>query len=91
MDLCKPNCCIWYKHFKMEGLRTVQQLIYCNNLITKVDLSDFYMHFLISKVDCRYMQFMWEGKKFECTSMPFGLALAPRPAAKMMALVICYL
>ena len=74
----------------MEGLHTVQQLICRNNLITKIDLSDFYMHFLIGKADRRYMRFMWEGK-FECTGMPFGLAPAPRLATKMMAPVIRYL
>ena len=29
----------------MGGLHTIQQLIRRNDLITKVDLSDFYMHF----------------------------------------------
>ena len=48
----------------MEGLHTIQQLIRRNNYITKVDLSDFYMHFLISKADCRYMRFMSDGRKF---------------------------
>ena len=37
----------------MEGLHTIQQLIRRNDLITKVDLSDFYMHFLIGKTDRR--------------------------------------
>ena len=40
----------------------------------EVDLSDFYMHFIIGKADRRYMRFM-----------PFGLAPAPRLATKMMA------
>ena len=52
VDLRKPNSCIRYEHFKMEGLHTVQQLIRRNDLITKVDLSDFYMYFLIGKADC---------------------------------------
>ena len=88
VDLHKPNSCIQYEHFKMEGLHTVQQLIRRTDLITKVDLSDFYMHFLIGKADRRYMRFMWEGRKFECTDMPFGLAPAPRLATKMMAFVV---
>ena len=90
MDIRKPNSCIWYEHFKMEGLHTVQQLICRNDLITKVDLGDFYMHFLIGKADRRYTRFM-EGRKFECTGMPFGLAPAPRLATKMMAPAIPYL
>ena len=57
-------------------------------MITKVDLSDFYMHSPIGHADRTYMQFMREGKKYQCIGMPFGLALAPRLAKKMMALVI---
>ena len=49
------------------------------------------MHFLIGQADGRYMRFMWEGKKYQCIGMPFGLAPAPRLATKMMAPVIRYL
>lgn len=64
VDLRKPNSCIQYEHFKMEGLHTIQQLIRLNDCITKVDLSDFHMHFLISETDRTYMRFMWEGRKY---------------------------
>ena len=84
VDHCKPNSCIWYEYFEMEGLHTIQQLIRCNELITKVDLSDFYMHFRIGHADCRYMRFMREGK-YRCIGMPFGLVPALRLATKMMA------
>ena len=60
-------------------------------MITKVDLSDFYMHFLIGHADRMYMRFMWEGKKYQCIGMPLGLAPAPRFATKVMAPVIRYL
>ena len=70
IDLRKPNKHIWYKQFKMEGLHTIQQLICRDEPITKVDLSDFYMHFLIGQADGRYMQFMWEGKKYQCIVCP---------------------
>jgi hypothetical protein len=49
------------------------------------------MHFLIGKTDKRYMRFMWEGRKFQCIGMPFGLAPAPWLATKMIAPVIGYL
>ena len=63
----------------MEGLHMIWQLFCCNDYITKVDLSDFYMYFLISQADCRYMR---------CIGMPFGLARALRLATKMMAPVV---
>ena len=75
----------------MEGLHTIVQLLRHNDYITKVDLSDFHMHFPIGQADRRYMWFMWEGRKFQCIGMPFGLAPAPRLATKMMAPVIRYL
>ena len=40
------------------------------------------MHFLIGKADHKYVQFMWESKKYKYLGMPFGLALAPRLATK---------
>ena len=64
IDLRRPNERIVYEHFKMGGLHTIKQLLRRNDYITKVDLSDFYMHFLIGHTDCRYMRFMWEGMKF---------------------------
>ena len=75
----------------MKGLRTIRQLLCHDDLITKVDLSDFYMHFLVCKADRRYMQFMWTGKKFQCIGMPFNLASALRLATKMMAPMIRYI
>ena len=76
--------------FQNGGLHTIPQLICRNDLITKVDLSDFYMHFLIGHADRRYMRFMWEGKKYQCIGTPFGLAPALRLATKMMAPVNRY-
>ena len=90
IDLRRPNEHIEYEHFKMETLHTIQQLIHCNDYITKVDLSDFYMHFLISKADRSYMRFMREGRKFQCIGTPFSLAPAPQLTTKMMAPVIRY-
>ena len=75
----------------MEGVHTIPQLICRNDYITKVDLRDFYMHFLIGQADYKYMRFIWEGRKFQCIGMPFNLAPAPRLATKMMAPVIRYL
>ena len=37
------------------------------------------------------MQFMWEGCKYECIGMPFGLALAQRLLTKLFAPVLRYL
>ena len=47
----------------MEGLHTVTQLLLRNDYITKIDISDFYHHFLLRQQDSKSMRFMWEGVK----------------------------
>ena len=88
IDLRRPNLHICYEHFKIEGLHMMQQLLHRDNYITDMDLSNFYMHFLTGQADHRYMRFMWEGRKFQCIGMPFGLAPALSLATKMMAPMI---
>ena len=48
----------------MKKLPTIQHLIRRDDLVTKLDLNDFYMHFLIDEYDSGHMQFMWEGRKY---------------------------
>ena len=62
----------------MEGLHTVAQMLRRNDYMTKIDISDFYHHFLLCRQDSKVMRFMCEGVKYECIGMPFGLAPAPR-------------
>ena len=91
VDLRCTNECIKYEHFKMEGLHTVAQLLRRNDYITKIDISDFYHHFLLRRKDSKSMRFMWEGVKYECIGMPFGLAPAPRLSTKLLAPAIRHL
>ena len=88
VDLRKPNECIKYEHFKMEGLHTVAEMLRRNDYMTKIDISDFYHHFLLCRQDSKVMQFMWEGVK--CIGMPVGLALAPWLPTKLFAPVLRY-
>ena len=66
----RSNEHICYEHFKMEGLHTIRQLIRRNDLITKVDLSDFYMHFLICEAGGRYMWFIWRAINTSASACP---------------------
>ena len=91
VDLRSTNECIRYEHFKIEGLHTVAQLLRRNDYITKIDISDFYYHFLLRQQDSKSMRFMWEGVKYECIGMPFGLAPAPRLSTKLLAPAIRHL
>ena len=56
----RPTKESFYQHFEMEEVHTIHQLVRRDDLITKLDLSDLYMHYLITKADHKYMRFMWE-------------------------------
>ena len=63
-DLRVPNRHIQYKHFKMEGLHTAQSLIHRRDVMTKVDISDFFMHKPIGPPNRRYFRFTFNERKF---------------------------
>ena len=42
----------------MEGLHTVAQMLRRNDYMTKIDISDFYHHFLLCRHDSKVLRFM---------------------------------
>ena len=80
IDLNTINPYLQYEHFKMEGLHTIQAQLRRRDHMWKIDMSDFYMHLLIAEEDRLYFRFQFEGIKYECLAMPFGLGPAPRIA-----------
>lgn len=50
--------------------------------MTKVDLSDFYVHLPIAEQDRKYFRFMFNGIKHEHSDMPFALVPAPHITTK---------
>ena len=91
IDLRTINPFLRYEHFKMEGTHTLASMLRRRDWMTKIDLSDFYMHLPIAEADRKYFRFMFNGIKYECVGMPFGLAPAPRIATKFLQPVIKYL
>ena len=59
--------------------------------MAKVDLLDYFFHLPIKPEDRQYFRFMRQGKKYQCTAMPFGLAPAPRLATKILQPVVRHL
>jgi len=75
----KPtNAHVKHRHFKMENMRTVQDLIEKEDWMTKVDISDAYFHINIRKKDRCWFRFRWKGKTWQFRSLPQGLSSAPR-------------
>ena len=91
MDARYLNQHLMYHHFKMEGVHTLQSVMHRRDYMTKFDLSDFYMHLPMPPESVQYFRFMFEGVKYECLGMPFGLGPAPRIATKFLSPVVKYL
>ena len=63
LDLRPLNRHLRYDQFKMEGLHTVRDLLRRRDLMTKVDMSDYFFHLPIKPEDRQYFRFMWQGRK----------------------------
>ena len=66
----------------MEGTSTFSNLLRRRDRMTKIDLSDFYMHLPKAEADRKCFCFILNSAKYECTGMPFGLAPSTRIATK---------
>lgn len=82
------NQYVVYRHFKMEGINLLRDILQENDWLVKLDLKDAYFIIRIAE-ECRgFLQFRWLGELYQFTCLPFGLASAPwcftkvlRPAA----------
>ena len=79
------------RHFKMEGMATLRELLREKDWMTSVDLRDAFMSVPIHSAHCRLLRFKWQGKLFEFVCLPFGLTSAPRVFMKLMKLVMAVL
>ncbi len=73
--------------FKMEGLKTVQDLLRKDWWMVKVDLADAFHHIPLHPNHLRFFRFLWKGTTYQWQVMPFGYRDAPRIFTKMMAVV----
>lgn len=78
------NRYIRYKHFKMEGLGTLQDLIMPGDWMVKIDLQDAYLHVPIELSQRKFLRFVWKGRVYEFQVLPFGISSAPRAFTKLM-------
>lgn len=91
-DLRYLNRFIRYKRFKMEGLHVVRELLRPNDLMTKLDIKDAYLHCAIKADHQKYLSFINDtGDSFCFKALPFGLSSAPRWFTKIMKEVITFI
>ena len=65
-----------YKHFKMEDVHCVKDLLSQGDYLCKLDLKDAYLSLPIHESSRKYLQFRWQGVLYDTTQL-FRLSVAP--------------
>jgi len=88
----KPlNAFVQKSHFKMEGLSMIRDLLQPGDWMCSLDLKDAYLSVSIAQEDRKYLRFLWDGRIFEFTCLPFGLCSAPRTFTKLLRPVMAHI
>ena len=91
LNLKPCNLCILHKHFRMEGIETVKELLRPGDWFGKIDLRDAYLQVSFAQDLRRLLRFTWRGRAFECLTLIFGLSEAPWLFTKVMRAPVRYL
>jgi hypothetical protein len=75
VDMRKVNQFSVKRHFKMEGIPTLKDLVAENDYSISFDLKDAYNHVPVHPSLQPYLGICWNGKSL---GMPFGFSDAPR-------------
>lgn len=76
-DLRELNLYLNPPKFKLINHHRIPNILNKEDYMTKIDLSQAYLHIPIAENHCRYLSFAYEGVVYEMTCLPFGLASAP--------------
>ncbi|PFX23464.1 hypothetical protein AWC38_SpisGene11989 [Stylophora pistillata] len=84
LNLKELNQFIVYRHFKMDSLKTVTDLMTQGCFMASVDIRDTYYTVSIAIEHQKYLKFMWRDELYRYTCLPNGLASAPRIFNKLL-------
>ena len=88
INLRPLNKFIIHKHFKMENLQNVTQLVRKGDYMVTIDLKDAYFSIPIHQSHRKFLRFSWRNHLFQFAALPFGLTSAPRVFTKVLKPVI---
>ena len=88
INLRPLNKFIIHKHFKMENLQNVTQLVHKGDYMVTIDLKDAYFSIPIHQSHRKFLRFSWRNQLFQFAALPFGLTSAPRVFTKVLKPVI---
>jgi hypothetical protein len=78
VDMKNGNCFAEQHHFKMEGLRTLRDLIKRSDFLCKADIKAAFPHVGIHPRDRDFFRIRFKGVHYRFTALPFGYRDSPR-------------
>ena len=85
----KPlNQSIAKRHFKMEGINMLKDLLLRNDWMASIDLKDAYLSVTVTAEHRKYLCSVWAREAYEFQCLPFGLSSAPLVFTKLLKLVV---
>ena len=91
VDMRDLNSFIEPIHFKMENLSYLPSILHRGDFMCKIDLHDTYQTILIARKSKIYLRFLWKGRLYQFTCLPFGLRSSPRIFIKVLKPLLVYL
>ena len=91
IDLRQLNQFLKTVPFKMEDLTQIPSVLQKGDFLCKIVLQDAYLSIPVAKKARVYLHFLWKGKLYQFTCLPFGLASSPRIFTKCLKPLLVYL
>ncbi|XP_040178560.1 LOW QUALITY PROTEIN: uncharacterized protein LOC120912608 [Rana temporaria] len=91
INLRDLNQHVAYRHFKMEGIHCLRDLLQPGDWLVKVDLKDAYLTVPMHRESQHLLRFRWWERTWQFTCLPFGLSSAPWCFTKILKPVVASL
>ena len=91
LNLKSLNDSVTKRHFKMQTLNSVLQLMKPNCFMASIDWKDAYFCCPVHKHFQKFLKFTWKGTLYQFVCLPNGLSSAPRLFTKLTKPVLSHL
>ena len=83
LNLKELNEFVKYEHFKMDGIKTIINMVTRNCFMATINLKDAYYSVAISRQFQKFLKFKWKHKLYYFTCFSNGLGSCPRKFTKL--------
>ena len=83
LNLKELNEFVKYEHFKMDGIKTIINMVTRNCFMATIDLKDAYYSVATSRQFQKFLKFKWKDELYCLTCFPNSLGSCPRKFTKL--------